>query len=72
MSKAILEFNLPEDRSEYYMASQGSALYSALWDLDQWLRAEIKYKEVDESYQKIRDKLYQIMDEHHINLDEVE
>lgn len=41
--KAILEFNLPEDASEYAAANAGAGLRSVLWDFDQWLRQQLKY-----------------------------
>ena len=43
MSKAILEFNLPEDSHEFDMATQGASMHSVLWEMDQWLRAQYKY-----------------------------
>jgi hypothetical protein len=44
--KAILQFNLPEENHEYLNASQGAQMKSILWDLDQWLRAKLKYEEL--------------------------
>lgn len=75
--KAKLEFNLPEERDEFTLASNGGNFWSSLWDLDQWLRAKIKYG-VDledyeiEIYEKIRDELHQKMDENRVFLDMVE
>jgi len=69
--KAILEYNLPDEQQEYDLANKGSDLSIIIWDLDQWLRNEIKYnneltdKESD-TYCKIRDKLREIMEEHDI------
>jgi len=69
--KAILEYNLPDEQQEYDLANKGSDLSIIIWDLDQWLRNEIKYnneltdKESD-TYNKIRDKLREIMEEHDI------
>jgi hypothetical protein len=41
MSKAILEFNLPEESHEFEMATQGSKMHFVLWKLPihlEWLR----------------------------------
>jgi len=43
--KATLEFNLPDDRSEHELAIAGPKLLSVLWELDQWLRARVKYED---------------------------
>lgn len=43
----------------------------ALWDLDQWLRSEIKYQ-AKEEYQPVRDELYNILQNNGISLDELE
>jgi hypothetical protein len=42
--KAYLAFNLPEERLEFRLATHGAAAHSALWDMDQWLRAQEKYE----------------------------
>ena len=68
--KAILEFTLPEDSSEYKLASSAPDFFLVLWDFDQWLRSEIKYN--DKDYQGIRDKLHEVMYEHSICLDDFE
>jgi hypothetical protein len=38
--KAILEFNLPEDKGEFDFANNAVNYYSALFEFDQWLRSE--------------------------------
>lgn len=45
MSKAILEFSIPEERAEHLMAISGSNLASVIWEVDQKLRGLIKYSE---------------------------
>jgi hypothetical protein len=74
--KAILEFNLPEDQNEYQMANDASKMFSTLWDMDQWLRAQYKYmadeeysKDKYEAYEKCRGHLRDLMFENNINLD---
>ena len=66
--KAILKFNLPEDNQEFELSTKASKMYCTLWELDQWLRSEIKYggrEELDE----VRDKLREIMNDNRIDFD---
>ena len=65
--RAILKFDLPDDQEEFEMARKAADLTGALYDLDSWLRGEIKWG--DKDYQEVRDKLHEIMDERDINLD---
>jgi len=72
--EAILKFNLPEDYTEFEMATKGSNMYSALWEMDQWLRAQYKYmpdeeysEDKYETYEKCREQLLTIIQEHNIN-----
>jgi hypothetical protein len=73
--KATIEFNLPEDKYEWDNAIRADAMYLALWDLSQELRSMWKYKEykTEEEYaivETIRDKFYEILNQHNINLDQ--
>ena len=43
--KAILKFDLPEEQEEFVAASNVTNYVAALWDFDQWLRAEYKYRD---------------------------
>ncbi len=52
--KAILEFNLPEEESEYKDAAQGARWHNLLCDLDEYLRQSIKHNGREE-LQPIRD-----------------
>jgi hypothetical protein len=71
--KAKLTFNLPEDQAEFDFATQGSKMYSALHELSQELRTLWKYEELDEKewnmVERIRNKFYDILDDHQIKLD---
>lgn len=77
--KAILEFNLdePTDKEAHLRAVKSTSLAIALWDIDQYLRGQIKHapdsmpEEVYKALQKIRDKLHEIMSENSIDLDEL-
>ena len=65
MPKAILQFNLPEERHEFEVASNGQNYLSALHDLDNYLRSKLKYEElpdqVREALQSTRDELHVIL-----------
>jgi len=56
--KAKLEFNLPEEKNEYTLATKGSHYFSVLYELDQLLRGYLKYghkfKTPDEAIDTIR------------------
>jgi len=69
--KAILEFNLPDDRDEFTIANNAMNFYQTCRNLDEWLRGEIKYKKRNE-LQEARDKLLEIMEYRNINLDMIE
>jgi hypothetical protein len=65
MAKAILEFNLPEDGDDFELAVKGREFMLTLWDLDQWLRNELKHGSLSderyESYDKVRTMLNDLM-----------
>jgi hypothetical protein len=67
--KAILEFNLEEDRSEFEEAVNGWKWSLAMWELDQYLRTNTKYapdsqpQEVYDALIAAREKLFEIMKE---------
>ena len=44
--KAILEYNLPEDKEEFDVASKGMDWALLAWDIDQFIRNKIKYEQV--------------------------
>lgn len=66
--KATLEFNLPEDQSDFQIAATSMKWAISLWDLDNWLRNLIKHGDREE-LQIVRDKIYEIMDTNNINFD---
>ena len=67
--KAILEFNLPDENSEYKMAHHASGIFCAAWDFDQWLRSECKY--YDKQYDDIRKKFRDCLEDQGIMLEEI-
>ena len=42
--KAILEFELPEDKEEFAAASKGMDWAIVAWDIDQYIRNRLKYQ----------------------------
>ena len=59
----------PEDEQEHLRMVKSLDMALVLWDIDNWLRAQIKYHEKD--YDEVREELYRIMNEYGINLDEL-
>jgi len=68
MPKVTIKFNLPEESFELERATKSLDISLALWDIDQYLRSEIKYQK---EFQKVRDKLHEIMGDHGIDLDRI-
>ena len=76
--KVILEFNLPEEQSEYNFATQGSDWYFVVWKMEQWLRQQYKYMPDEEynedrynAYVEAREKLFELMKENGVNSEDV-
>lgn len=73
--KAILKFNLPDEQHEYAMATQGSAMHSVLWDMDQWLRSQTKYAPDDisedtyKAFELCREQLREFINNEGMNID---
>jgi hypothetical protein len=73
--KAILEFNLPEEQSEFNDAVNGGKWSFAMWKVDQELRAKTKYapdtmsEETYKALHEIRDFLHEQMSEQGLKFD---
>ena len=71
--KATLTFNLPEDEDKYCDAVNSSKMHSILWDVDQWLRAKMKYEELSDgqydAFKETRDHLRRLLIEENIDID---
>ena len=66
--KAKLEFNLPEDKDEFNVASKAMDWALIAWDIEQQCRDWIKYenhefKTREEALQGVRDMVQDVMDE---------
>lgn len=71
--KAILKFDLPEDTTEFHSAVNGGDALAVLAELDNYLRAKVKYTEKDPSidiaaYQAIRDELRRLLEEYDVSI----
>ena len=65
--KAILEFNLPEDKENFEFANNGFNYYMALCEMDEWLRSEYKYNDKEEMY-AVREKLNYFISENNVQI----
>ena len=62
--KAILEFELPEDKEEFDTASKAMDWALLAWDIDQFIRNKIKYEQDrDGVLQLVRNELNFQMEE---------
>ena len=75
MAKVILEFDRVEEYDEIQEALNGWKWASVYYDLDQWLRSEVKYNEKNtsaqiEAYEATRERLREIMQEWKLNFED--
>ncbi len=65
--KAILEFNLPEDKDEFELAQKAVNYSIVIHEMDNYLRARLKYEDLPEeihnALQEARDKLTSLQQE---------
>jgi hypothetical protein len=72
MARYKIETN---DRHEHMLALHGTDLIAALWDLDQWLRSQLKYNPDGLNGDKLdileiaREQLHDLMNHHGIDFD---
>ena len=59
------------DKMEALQAMKATNYLLALFEMDSWLRSEIKYG-YKEEYQPVRDELFSILESNGINLNELE
>lgn len=63
---------------DLYMIYHGEDFYFILWDLDQYLRSQIKYhsddlsEEKEAAFQLARDKIYELMENYEVDFNHVE
>jgi hypothetical protein len=67
--KITLEFESMEDAKPYI---NGLDYFSALWDFQQFLRAQLKHGELTEAkwtvYEEIQQRFFSILEENNVNL----
>ena len=68
--KAILEFELPEDKEEFDAASKGMDWAILAWDMEQYIRNRLKYQtekldvsSAHEELEILRKELHELMEE---------
>jgi hypothetical protein len=67
--KVTLTFELPEEDEAFREHLDGWKAFSALRDMDNWLRAEIKYKKPERvKLSSVREKLGEIIQDLEIKL----
>lgn len=73
--KAKLEFNLPDDQTDFDLALKGPTFALVLFEFDQWLRGEIKHgQHTVEGYttlELVREILWDKAVEHNLDLREL-
>ena len=71
--KAIMKYNLPDEKFEYDCAVNSVRYWSALIEIKDEIRAIWKYEELKENQfemvERIREKFFEILTENEINLD---
>jgi len=76
--KAQLIFKIPKEQIEFDFATNGSKWFKACWDMEQWLRNQYKHMPDEEysedrynTYVEAREKLFELMKENGVNLEDV-
>lgn len=75
MGKVILEFDSVEDQTEINHALNGYKWYLVVWDMDQYLREQLKYNLnlTEEQYQVLeeaREKLKEIKSDYNLSFND--
>ena len=73
--EAILKFSLPNDKWEFKMANESAGMHSVIWDMDKWLRKNIKHapdtmsEDTYNAFELCREQLHEFINENNINLE---
>ena len=71
--KATITFTLPDEEHEYRSAIEGKKMRVILWDVDQFLRAKMKYEELSDgqydAFKETREHLRRLLIEENIDLE---
>ena len=73
-AEGILKFPLPECQQDFETAINGYKWKLVVWDLDKWLRSQIKHKETYkeneyELLESFRDKLHEVKNDYNLSLE---
>ena len=73
MAEIILKFQ-EDELEDARTALDGWKWKNSMWELDQWLRSEIKYNEklsaeTDAAYHAVRDKIREILNDDNLNIE---
>ena len=72
---AKLQYDLtdPQARSEFKRALFGGEAHEVIWNLDQWLRGEMKYKDLtpdkDAAFDEVRTKLRELCSDCNVDVE---
>jgi len=75
MAKGIIKFNLDEELNDFKLATNAKDIMSVLWEVDQELRAKVKYapdttsQETVDALSSIRNLLRESMHDKSISFD---
>ena len=72
--EVIIKFSDEDAASDAQVALDGWKWKSSIWELDQYLRAEIKYdenlsSEVIKAYEELRDKIREIISDNNLTME---
>ncbi len=70
MPEATIKFDLLEEDVEFKWCINGYKTASIIWELDQWLRSEIKHQDKNE-YQSVREKLHELIQDEDLTIDSI-
>jgi hypothetical protein len=77
MPELTIKYQLPKEENEFRYANNGLNYLLTLYDIDQYLRSQIKYNGdsyTDDEYKllgKVRDELFRCMATRNVSLDEL-
>jgi len=74
--EATIKFDLSgDDKYDFDIMMIAQKMSSVIWDLNEWIRNECKYKELTEetytAYDNVREKLFELMDDNSISMDDL-
>jgi len=66
--KATLEFNLPEDQTDFDLCNDALNMSCALDDIRNYLRSQYKYGDPPDDIEKIYEQFFEITNNYNIEL----